>query len=190
MTRHLPIAGVLLVLALFGGATAADDLAPRVAASKAAIKSFGTSLKSELQAAMKAGGPVDAIAVCNEKAPAIAAERSAEHDLTLGRTSLRLRNLDNVPDAWERTVLEDFEKRRAAGADPATLVRSEVVESDGRREFRFMKAIPTATVCLACHGSTIEPAVAAKLDTLYPEDQARGFAEGDLRGAFTVRQPL
>ena len=87
-------------------------------------------------------------------------------------------------------MLEDFEQRRAAGDDPATLIRYEVVETDGLREFRFMKAIPTGEVCLACHGSNIAPNVSARLDALYPDDRARGFAVGDLRGAFSVRQPM
>jgi hypothetical protein len=49
-----------------------------------------------------------------------------------------------------------------------------------------MKAIPTGGLCLACHGETIDPAVAGKIAELYPEDKATGFREGDLRGAFVV----
>ena len=180
-----------VVLALCAGTAAAEqDLAPRVEASKAAVMAFASSLKGELQAAMKSGGPVEAIAVCNERAPAIAAAQSAEHNLRVGRTSLKVRNPGNAPDAWERAVLEDFEQRLVAGEDPAQLVRAEVVEGADGREFRFMKAIPTGEVCLACHGKEIRPDVAAKLDELYPQDRARGFEPGDLRGAFTVRQRM
>jgi hypothetical protein len=53
-----------------------------------------------------------------------------------------------------------------------------------------MKAIPTAKVCLACHGSAITPEVTAALDEAYPQDQARGYAEGDIRGAFSLSKPL
>jgi hypothetical protein len=41
-------------------------------------------------------------------------------------------------------------------------------------------------MCLGCHGKNIAPEVQAKLDELYPEDQATGFSEGDLRGAFVI----
>jgi hypothetical protein len=41
-------------------------------------------------------------------------------------------------------------------------------------------------MCLACHGESLEPAVAAKLAAAYPKDQATGFRAGDLRGAFWV----
>lgn len=54
---------------------AADDTG-RVAASRAAVKDFMGTLQGELQAAMKAGGPTNAIEVCNKKAPAIAQEVS------------------------------------------------------------------------------------------------------------------
>jgi hypothetical protein len=53
-----------------------------------------------------------------------------------------------------------------------------------------MKAIPTGAVCLACHGETIAPPIAAKINELYPQDQATGFREGDLRGAFVVTKTL
>lgn len=53
-----------------------------------------------------------------------------------------------------------------------------------------MKAIPTAALCVKCHGETIDPEVEAKLKALYPNDQARGFKEGDLRGAFTLSTPV
>ena len=45
--------------------------------------------------------------------------------------------------------------------------------------------------CLACHGlkEQISPEVQAQLDRLYPEDQATGFNEGDLRGWFWVNVP-
>lgn len=168
----------------------AVDEAERVAASRAAVKDFMGTLQGELQAAMKAGGPTNAIEVCNKKAPAIAREISQAQGLRVARTSLKIRNPDNAPDAWERKVLEDFEARRRAGADPATLEHHEIVAADGKRTFRYMKAIPTAELCLNCHGEQLDPKVSATLERLYPKDQATGFKVGDLRGAFTVSQPL
>jgi hypothetical protein len=110
--------------------------------------------------------------------------------MRLGRTTLKARSPGNAPDAWERAVLQDFEDRKAAGDDIASLEHHEIFESDGRREFRYMKAIPTNQLCLQCHGKAIPPDVREKLDELYPDDRARGFAFGDIRGAFTVRQPM
>lgn len=53
-----------------------------------------------------------------------------------------------------------------------------------------MKAIPTGKLCLNCHGQAIKPDVVKLLDKYYPGDGARGFGEGDLRGAFTIIQPM
>jgi hypothetical protein len=154
--------------------------------SRAAIKQFGGELKATLQAAMKAGGPVNAISVCKEMAPEIAGNISDKEGVLVARTSLKFRNPDNKPDAWEKSVLEDFEKRKVKGEDVKTMEHSEVVEHTGQKIFRYMKPIPTGDICLTCHGGDIKEPVAKQLNTLYPEDKARGFKKGDIRGAFTI----
>jgi hypothetical protein len=71
------------------------------------------------------------------------------------------------------------------------MVHAEFTEWEGRKVFRYMKAIPTDEICLNCHGGdTVKPEVAAKLAEFYPDDQARGFSVGDIRGAFTIVQPV
>jgi hypothetical protein len=167
-----------------------DDLDQRTAESRAVTMEFMTTLKSELQSAMKADGPVNAIQVCNTRAPEIAADFSEQKGWTVARTSLKYRNPDNAPDAWERKVLEQFEERKASGEDPKQMVYAEVVEDGGAKTYRFMKAIPTGPVCLACHGEKIDAAVEARIQELYPEDRALGFSAGDIRGAFTITQPM
>ena len=67
---------------------------------------------------------------------------------------------------------------------------AELVESNGARTYRYMKAIPVGEVCLACHGSSLDPELKATIDGGYPEDRATGFALGELRGAFTVTKTL
>ena len=158
--------------------------------SRAIAMEFMKTLKGELMQAMQAGGPVSAVEVCNLRAPAIATELGARKGWQVGRTSLKPRNLANTPDEWERAGLERFEQRKQDGEDPATLEYFEIVELDGQPMFRYLKAIPTAELCLTCHGENIDPAVAAKLTELYPRDQARGYKVGDIRGAFTFIEPL
>lgn len=87
-------------------------------------------------------------------------------------------------------MLKKFDERRVAGEDPAKIEYSEVVTAGGKKTFRYMKAIPTQELCLACHGETIDKATSAKLAKLYPKDKARGFKVGDLRGAFTMSKDL
>ena len=67
---------------------------------------------------------------------------------------------------------------------------SEVTTHNGKKVFRYMKAIPTGDVCLSCHGSNINEPVANKINSLYPDDKAKGFSKGDIRGAFTIIQDI
>lgn len=155
---------------------------------KSTMQAFGKTLKGELQAAMKEGGPMAAVQVCNERAPEIAADLSAESGFTLRRTSLKPRATE--PTDWERAVLEDFEARQAAGTPVGEIAWHEVKEVDGEKQLRFMKAIATEGVCLTCHGQDVDPKLKAEIDRLYPDDQATGFEEGDIRGAFSVTAAL
>ena len=184
------VLGLLLILVPPHVAFAEEDLAARTATSQEAIKSLAGTLVGQLSLAMADGGPLAAIEVCNLVAPEIAHAESMARGWQVGRTSLKLRNPANAPDAWEQAVLQAFEALKAAGADPKTLDHAEIVTADGRRSFRYMKAIVTMEVCTTCHGTTVAPDIAAQLDALYPGDRARGYAVGDIRGAFTVVQPL
>lgn len=156
-----------------------------------AAQEFMQALKVELQAAMNSGGPVEAIAVCQDKAPKIAEQLSAKQGFKRSRTSLKPRNPDNAPESWETEVMKSFQQQKADGTESMKLEHAEVVTTpEGNQVIRYMKAIPTAELCLTCHGSDIAPAVQAKLKELYPQDQAVGFEVGDLRGAFSFSEAV
>ncbi len=137
-------------------------------------------------------GPASAVTVCSEKAPQMAKAASEQSGWAIRRVSLQNRNPKAVPDAWELAALEDFDRRTAAGEKPATLEKYEVVDTAGGKEYRYMKALPTQQVCLACHGPSekITPEVAERLHTLYPADKATGYSIGQIRGAITIRKAL
>ena len=156
--------------------------------ARLATQAFSGALKSELMAAMQEGGPIAAIAVCNQRAPAIARQVSDRQGMELKRVSQRYRNPDNAPNAWQLTVLQSFEASEEAGQDPRSLSWHQRVGSGTDRELRYMKAIPTDALCLQCHGAAIDPKVAAKINQLYPNDRATGYEQGDIRGAFVVTQ--
>lgn len=160
--------------------------------AKTVIHSLAGTLMKELKAAKAEGGAPAAIQVCNLKAiPLTDQVAQASNGWDVGRTSLKIRNPENAPDAWEKAVLERFQQQAEQGADLKKLMHAEVVTNEqGQQEFRVMKAIPVGQQCLACHGSQIKPVLAEQLDKLYPEDKARGFNTGDLRGAFTLKKVL
>ncbi|MCP5197473.1 MAG: DUF3365 domain-containing protein [Gammaproteobacteria bacterium] len=162
-----------------------------VTAARAATRQFSKTLKEALQQAIQRDGPATGIAVCHDQADQIAAGLSEQLGMLIGRTSLKVRNPDHTPDAWELAVLKQFEARKAQGEPVNQLEFFAVIDDDqGQETFRYMKAIPTTALCLTCHGKNIAPEIDAKLKELYPNDKARDFKEGDLRGAFTIAKPL
>jgi uncharacterized alpha-E superfamily protein len=145
------------------------------------IKRFATTLKTALVSAIQEQGLVHAVDVCHSVAPQIAESLSTE-GWQVARTSLKTRNQNNQADMWERDTLEDFDRRFKAGTPAGELTAS--LQSD--TQFRYMKAIPTDKVCLACHGSTVDETLSQAIINKYPQDRAVGFTLEDIRGAFTL----
>jgi len=133
----------------------------------------------ELQTALQTGDPATAIGVCKDIAPRLAAEVSETRGVTIGRTSHRLRNPENAPPAWAAPYVE---RRRDV---PVFLSHDE----DGA--LAALLPIRLKAQCLKCHGpqDSIAPDVQAALAEAYPDDEAVGFKEGDLRGWFHVVVP-
>lgn len=187
--------GSLPILSLYAGLAYAEPEAPAmeplIAEAKTIIQEFAARLQGELGTAIQSGGPVAAIEVCRDRAPAIAESLSAESGWQVARTSLKPRNIKTgTPDAWEAEVLKEFDARQAAGQDVMAMAHAEVIEDEDGKRFRFMKAVPTAAICLKCHGAALDPQIAEALDEAYPQDQARGYQEGKVRGAFSLEKPL
>ena len=170
----------LLACSIMEAATADE---PTLADGRALAQSFGAELQSALRAAMADGGPVAGITVCKDRAPQIAAELSRRSGAKVSRVSRRFRNPNNAPEPWQAEVLDKFESDMAEGkSSPEHLEQT----ADGAR---YMKAIPTQPVCLACHGAGLTDDVRAALDEAYPHDRARGYVLGELRGAFSITWP-
>ena len=136
--------------------------------------------KRDLKAALVAGlaeGPAAAIGACNVEAPGIAARLSVD-GVRVGRSSHKLRNPANAAPDWVTPLLDAY-LADATDRSPRT-----VTLVDGRTG--YVEAIIAQPMCLTCHGEPLAPEIGERVAALYPEDQARGFAEGDLRGVFWV----
>ncbi|MFG0283580.1 MAG: DUF3365 domain-containing protein [Phycisphaerales bacterium JB039] len=138
---------------------------------------FG-ALLGELTAAMSEGGPAEAIDVCAVRAPAIGAEVARTHGVRIGRTSWKLRNPENGPPVWAELLVDERPQTPRFMADRA-----------GR--LGALTPIRLAGACLQCHGAAeqLAPGVAGALERRYPDDEATGFGEGDLRGWFWIEAP-
>lgn len=176
--------GIVCLLAFGGvgtGTVGAADVEPAAPAAQRGAAILAP-FKRDLQAALKAGlaeGPVAAIDVCRIQAPALAAANSAG-DVSVGRSSHRLRNPANAPAPWMEEVLADY----LAGAPQEPRV---VHLDDGT--IGYAEPIVTQPPCVTCHGESLAPALQQTLARLYPQDQATGFRVGELRGIFWARFP-
>jgi hypothetical protein len=170
-------------------ALAADP--PWIDEARSVASSVPPKLLAVLTAEIAKAGPEGAIAVCREEAPKLAKAASEATGWQVRRVSLRNRNPKAVPDAWERATLEDFDRRAATGANPAALEHAEAVQEGGRTVWRYMRALPVQVPCLNCHGlpHQLSPAVRERLQSLYPDDKAVGYAMGQIRGAMTISKP-
>lgn len=151
--------------------------------AQTAIMAFQKALKGELMAAMQKGGPKAAVEICNEKAPQIAAKIGLEKEVTISRTSLKVRNANNTPTAWQKQTLEEFETRKSEGQSLRDMSAFQYEED----VFTYMKPIPMMGMCATCHGTTVPAPLYAHIKQFYPDDQAIGFKPGDIRGAFVVQ---
>lgn len=182
-----------LVMAFVLGASCATAIgadattaAPGPEAAALAAEFVGL-LKPQLKQALTEGGPTHAIAVCADIAPGIADSLSAQSGWLVRRVSLKSRNASRaVPDSWERKVLLEFDKRQAAGEQPAELHFGEVVNG----QYRYMQAQVVEPVCLVCHGKGLSDEVQATLKEYYPDDWATGYSLGEVRGAISLSGKL
>jgi hypothetical protein len=192
-----PIASMAAVAALAVLAACSTPMASApdagwVPQARSVATSVPPKLLAVLQEEIARGGPEGAIAACRDKAPAMARAASEQSGWQVRRVSLRNRNPRAVPDAWERAALEEFDRRAAAKEPAMQLERAEVVQQDGKRVMRYMRALPVVELCTNCHGTPdrLSPAVSAKLKELYPQDLATGYRIGEIRGAMTLSKTV
>ncbi len=145
-------------------------------------KTFDT-LSRTLQKNIAAGSFEKAILVCKEMAPGLTGVYN-NHNTTVSRTSNRVRNEANVPDALEASQLDFFQNRLITG-EP--LNHKLVVDEKGT--VHYFKPILVQPICLNCHGNEnldISAPVLTLLKKEYPADKATGYVAGDLRGLWHI----
>jgi hypothetical protein len=159
-------------------ATASDSKQTPLERAALAKDALFNELSTRLLAAMSNGGPAKAIEVCSKLAPKLAKDVGEQHQVSIGRTAIRLRNENNRPPAWAEPLLKDL---------PTKPVIQDL--NDGSTGVLF--PILLKVQCLTCHGpdDKIASDIRTELARLYPNDKATGFQEGDLRGWFWVEVP-
>ena len=148
---------------------------------------LATTLVRQLSAKLEGGGPEAAITFCSDEALPLTRTVNEElGDLEVRRTSSRLRNPANAPDARDREALAWFESGAARGSLPPNRL-----QTTGDEAVRYYQPLIVNELCVQCHGPEEElaPSVRRLLQELYPDDRATGYRPGDLRGLIRVIIP-
>jgi len=157
-------------------------LANKIERAQAAARLMATRLLTKMQEVVSEAGPLAAIEVCRDAAPRIAREVEQKTGFRIGRTSHRLRNPENRPPAWASDLMRKIIRGDPeAGLEPRVFVRTDGVEG-------ITLPIRMQKMCVTCHGTEeqIPAKVRESLAEHYPEDRARDFRPGDLRGLVWV----
>lgn len=182
---------VVAAAALAGCAGEAEPTAPAldeaavIAASMPIAQGFQQELQAQLKAAIADGGPKGGVSVCQQAAPAIAASQSEASGAEVSRIAAKHRNpAGGVPAA----LAQAYAALEAAPIVDGNPNRQIVQTGSGAgAKVYFLSAIPMKEQpCSVCHGTSIDPALKAHIDSLYPGDLATGFQPGELRGALLI----
>ena len=93
------------------------DAAKRLQKARTATATLSERLRTELATAIKNGGVVGAMGLCQTISPDLGTSAADEFGFEVGRTALRLRNPENAPDEWEHKVLLQFQSQIGTGPD-------------------------------------------------------------------------
>ena len=142
------------------------------------------ALSEKLTEQMKLGGPAQAIPFCNVEAMPLTLQLSEQYDVTIKRTSDKWRNTSNQPSERELEIINNYHKLISEKKEITP-----IVEVDNNNNKHYYAPILLKANCLACHGK-VDEFVPVKTDSiiksLYPNDKAVGYNEGDLRGIWSI----
>jgi hypothetical protein len=181
---------------LCGAETGAFTTASTVDSSEAALKQRAAAiakeafseLSSNLLAAITRTGLNDALPYCSDKAIPITKAVAAKNGVGLSRVTHKARNPANKASEAELAVIRQFQSELTAQHAPAPIAATNATQAVSV----YIPIVISNPLCLMCHGkpgTEVSTELQATIRRLYPDDQATGFALGDLRGAWRVGFP-
>ena len=151
---------------------------------------FMKDLKSILVQQIQTSGILQAVSVCSDTAQVLTNNFGVARGIYIKRVSLKNRNPNNIPDDFEKRILNQFELLRQNNEMNIDTEYSEIVSEGDYSYLRYMKPIIVQAECLNCHGSqtNIMPEVKELIAQNYPDDKAIDYNIGDLRGAVSIKK--
>lgn len=140
-------------------------------------------LGKNLMKAINEKGAEGALAFCNEKAYPLTDSMAQVLKASIKRVSDKPRNKNNLANGNEAAHIKVFKETLSKGEQPKPVV----MEINGKMVGHY--AIITNKMCLQCHGTInkeILPQTYSRINTLYPDDKATGYAENQVRGLWVI----
>ncbi|MGE0636207.1 MAG: DUF3365 domain-containing protein [Bacteroidia bacterium] len=140
-------------------------------------------LGKNLMQAIKQKEPEHAVEFCNTKALHLTDSMSAALNASIKRVSDKPRNKNNKANEQEEAFITKLKTLLANGEKPVAETHETADKVIG------YYAIETNKMCLQCHGvkdKDINAATLSKINSLYPDDKATGYAENQIRGIWVV----
>lgn len=143
-----------------------------------------SALQKALKGAIQEGGLEYAIKFCNLEALEITDSISEMESVAVKRVAKKYRNPLNEMNDLENDLFASYvsQLQNEQSLHP-------VIMADSKGHPVFYQPIYTGALCLNCHGemgTNINAELAGTIQKLYPEDQATGFKEGQLRGMWAI----
>lgn len=153
------------------------------------IDHAGSSLLAEVRRVLGTTTPALGIGMLHLKDYKLPAAAPGQPVVTaVRRTSLRIRNAANSPDAADLAALERIQGALERGDPVESLLMQRVTLPGQPPEWRVYRPLVTLKQCLECHGTpeTLAPGVPDTLQVFYPADRAADFRAGEWRGLIRV----
>ncbi len=173
---------------------AESDTSQGIVPFKVIAQEFTSTLQGILMSELKKGGPEAAVAVCSDTAQKLTAVIGEKYNVEIRRISLKYRNPKNAPrNDEEINLLKKMESEQSNASNPADepAIKKFKSEEKMNRDKRFFTApIKIGAPCLQCHGGEdqINLETLRKINSVYPNDKARGYKSGDFRGAVVIER--
>ena len=143
------------------------------------------ALGSQLMKKINIQGPEAAVEFCNLAAYPILDSLKTGMEVKIKRASLKMRNVNNTPDPVEEKIIRSYQEQLSKKED-----LEPVVQVLSKSELLYAAPIQTKNkMCLSCHGmgnDEINESTLSRINTLYPDDKAKGHRVGDLRGIWSI----
>lgn len=150
---------------------------------KKIVQSTGKTLSGHVKKAIQEKGPIEAINFCKLSAYPLTDSLSKQYNVKIKRLAIKNRNPENKATGKDIEVIEKYEMRIADNKK----VKPNIQKQDNK--IVFYAPIRLQNACLVCHGtprSEIPDTLFNHIKSLYPNDLAINFNEGDLRGIWKL----